>query len=408
MTGLGQQVGAVGRYLAAAVLVRFADEGARVALVLLALERTGSAGTGGLLIAALLVPQVVAAPVVGLLTDRARRPAGVLAVAVVGFGLSLAGTAAGLSRWPLALSVVVLLVGGCCGPALTGGLTSRLPQLVRPAALPRAFGLDSMSYNIAGIAGPAVAATIAGATSARTATTVLAGCAGVGALLVATLPLRVGEPAHTRLPLTAGLSIVVRRPVLGVVTAASSLAQLGLGALAVVAAVLTQRQQHPAATGWLLTGVAAGALVGSLLWTWRPWPARQAPVVVMVSLLGVGLPLAAAAAVAPLAGVAALFGLSGLFVGPLTGAVFTVRQDEAPEALRASVFTIGAGMKLSCAAAGSALAGVGAGLPTSALLLLVGGVPVLAGGLGLLAVGRLTRRPAPVREPEAAASAPSA
>lgn len=408
MGGSQQQVGAVGRYFAAAVLVRVADEGARVALILLALERTGSPATGGLLVAALLVPHVVAAPAVGLLTDRARRPRWVLAAAAAGFAAALLVTATGLGRLPLAVSVSTLLIGGCCGPALTGGLTSRLPGLVRAEALPRAFGVDSLGYNVAGIAGPALAATLAGWTSAGTATRVLAGCAAVGALLIVTLPLRAHAATGSPLPLTAGVSVVVRQPVLGVVTAASSLAQLGLGALAVVAAVLTARQHHPAATGWLLSAVAAGALLGSLLWTWRPWPPRQAPVVVMVSLLGVGLPLAAAAAVTPLPGVAALFALSGVFVGPLTGAVFTVRQDEAPEALQASVFTIGAGVKISCAAAGAALGGVVAGLPTPVLLLLVAAAPVLAGGLGLVALRALARRAVPVREPEAAAAAPSA
>jgi hypothetical protein len=50
------------RYLIIVVLVRLADEGARIALLLLALERTDSAAVGGLPIAVLLVPQVIAAP----------------------------------------------------------------------------------------------------------------------------------------------------------------------------------------------------------------------------------------------------------------------------------------------------------------------------------------------------------
>ncbi|HEX3196952.1 MAG TPA: hypothetical protein VHR39_05290, partial [Propionibacteriaceae bacterium] len=42
-------------YLSAAVLARIADEGARVSLVLLALDRAGSAAIGGTMVAALLV-----------------------------------------------------------------------------------------------------------------------------------------------------------------------------------------------------------------------------------------------------------------------------------------------------------------------------------------------------------------
>ena len=70
--------------------MRVADEGARVALVLLALQRTGSAAVGGALVAALLVPHVVAAPAVGWLTDRARRPHALIAAAALGFAASLA------------------------------------------------------------------------------------------------------------------------------------------------------------------------------------------------------------------------------------------------------------------------------------------------------------------------------
>jgi len=86
------------RYLITAVLVRLADEGARVGLVLLALERTKSAAVGGLLVAVLLIPQVVAAPAIGLLTDRARQPRWVLTISVAGFAASLAAVAFLLGR----------------------------------------------------------------------------------------------------------------------------------------------------------------------------------------------------------------------------------------------------------------------------------------------------------------------
>ena len=154
------------RYLITAVLIRLADEGARVALVLLALERTNSAAVGGLLVAVLLVPQVVAAPAIGLLTDRASQPRWVLTLSVAGFAASMATVAFLLGRVPLPVVVVLLLVGGCCGPSLTGGLTSQLPRLVSESSLPWAFGADSLTYNVSGIAGPAIAAVIAGAAGA--------------------------------------------------------------------------------------------------------------------------------------------------------------------------------------------------------------------------------------------------
>src|SRR3954451_8735004 len=89
------------------VLVRLADEGARVALVLLALQRTGSAAVGGALVAALLVPHVVAAPAVALLTDRARSPRRVIAAAALGFASALACAALALGAIPTAAVVAV-------------------------------------------------------------------------------------------------------------------------------------------------------------------------------------------------------------------------------------------------------------------------------------------------------------
>src|SRR3954467_13599763 len=97
-------------YAVAAVLVRGADEGARVALVLLALERARSAALGGLLVAALLVPHVaaagagrvvphvVAAGVVGAAADRSRRPLRLVAAASAGFAAALTVTSLTVGR----------------------------------------------------------------------------------------------------------------------------------------------------------------------------------------------------------------------------------------------------------------------------------------------------------------------
>jgi len=142
-----------------------------------------------------LVSHVVAAPVVGLLADRASRPRLVVASAARGFGCALAVTAAGLGRLPLPVVLAVLVAGGCCGPALTGGLTSQLSALVPGERLPRAFGLDSLTYNSAGIIGSAVAAVLVAATAAALAAAALAAGAVTGAVLIAVLPIRAQHPS---------------------------------------------------------------------------------------------------------------------------------------------------------------------------------------------------------------------
>jgi hypothetical protein len=167
------------------------------------------------------------------------------------------------------------------------------------------------------------------------------------------------------------------------VTAATCVGQLGTGALPVVAAVLAERRYGPAWAGWLLSASAAAGLLGSLAWTWRPAPAERAPLVVLAALVGVGLPLAVAAGASSVLVVAALFAGSGLFQGPLFGALLLTRDRQAPRRLRAQVFAVGAGAKMTATAVGAALGGALAGAPSAAQLLLAGAWPAVAGGVGL-------------------------
>jgi hypothetical protein len=380
-------------YLSAAVLARIADEGARVSLVLLALDRVGSAAIGGTMVAALLVPHVVAAPLVGVLVDRARQPRWMLAAAILIFAGSLFSAAALIGRAPLWLIYVLLLAGGCCGPALTGGLTSQLPALVGKGKTPRAFGLDSLFYNVASMLGPAVAGVTAAAISPAAAQYVLAASAAAGALGVASLPLpmRTHPSSSTRVDLLSGVREIMRQPTLRTLTLTSSLGQIGPGGLAVVAAVLATSQHKPAGSGLLLTAVAVGAFIGSLLWTWRPIAVDHAPLVTAVSMIGIGIPIATAAFVPSLEATAVLFGLSGIFIGPFGSALFLSRTQYAGPAVRTQVFTIGAGLKVTASALGAALIGFAAGLPAATQLLLVASSPLLAGVLGTVLLTFRTR-----------------
>jgi hypothetical protein len=384
-------------YAVAAVLVRGADEGARVGLVLLGLERTRSAALGGLLVAALLVPHVVAAGVVGAAADRSRGPLRLVAAASAGFGAALTVAALTVGRLPTPVVLGVLLAGGCCGPALLGALSSRLPTLVAPAATPRAFGVDAMTYGVAGMLGPAVAGVVAGRASAGPAVLVLGAGALLGAGAVAALPDggRPERPEPGSVQLREGVRTLWRERVLGLVTGATSLGQLGFGALPVVVAVVAVRRGEPTGAGLLLAALTAGGVVGSLLWTVWPAPPARAPQVVMAGLLGTALPVAAGAMTASTAVLAALLVLSGIANGPLFGALLVTRQRFAPANVRTQVFTLGAGLKTSSTAAGSALAGLVAGWSTGTQLLLVAACPFVAalgGAVGLrLTRGRGTR-----------------
>jgi MFS family permease len=160
--------------------------------------------------------------------------------------------------------------------------------------------------------------------------------------------------------------------------------QVGASSLPVFAAILATRHHHSAAAGYLMAAYAAGGLTGALGWTLRPARPRVAPYVVMVALIASGVPLAIAASVHQLATTAVFFAISGAFIGPMLGALFTSRQDEAPPQLRAQVFAVGAGVKTTAGACGAALAGLLAHLATSRQLLIAAAWPLAAGCLGLV------------------------
>lgn len=366
------------RYTTAAALARLADEGSRVALLLAALEHGRGAAFGGILVAALMVPHVAAGPLVGALADRIRHRKLLYLAGLVGYGLGLAGGAALAGPVPAA-AIALVVLAGCVAPLLIGGLTSLLGELA-PHNTQRAFGLDAMSYGAAGVAGPAVAAVLASTVGAVWAAGTLAAACGLSAVLVATLPIRAvakkAEPGEG-----GAIKALWRSPSLAAVTAGSSLSQIGMGALPIVAAVLAVRAHDPALTGIALSVMAAGNLASSLAYTAHPirrWPPES---VVLVCLLALAVPFALLSVVH---WTLVLFAVAGLLNGPLFCALLAVRDREAPPAVRTQVFTIGAGLKVTAAAAGAALAGFGTGLGAGALLLAVAGCQLIAAGAGAL------------------------
>lgn len=173
------------RLLTAATLARTADAGAGVVLLLAAVQHFGRPAPGALVLAALLVPQVVAGPFVGLVTDRSRRPHLVHAGFAALFGVALGGVLLLIGAAPMPVVVALAVVAGTCGPMIFGGLSSRLDDVVPPAGRPRARGLDAATYNVAEIAGPAAGALLVAAFGVPVAAAVMsAGCLlAAGALL---------------------------------------------------------------------------------------------------------------------------------------------------------------------------------------------------------------------------------
>src|ERR1700758_803221 len=120
----------LGAYLGGATVARTADEMSGPALLLLGLAVTGSARTAALLYAALTIAGGCGGPLFGVLLDRSAAPGRVLALALDGYAAGLGAVARRLGRLPLVAVAVLAAGAGFLAPSLTGGWTSRLPDIL--------------------------------------------------------------------------------------------------------------------------------------------------------------------------------------------------------------------------------------------------------------------------------------
>lgn len=198
---MGQR-GAEAVYLAGAIPVRIVTNGAGVALALAAADRLHDVAVGGVLIACLNAPSVVAAPVIGAVTDAVRSPKRFMLGAAVVLSAALALTAF-VGDVPLPLVVAALIVGGCVIPVFVGGLSAWVDEAM-PGDHARGFAVDALSYTIAGIAGPGAVAGVSALLSPAAALLVLAGSMLVGGVLLQLLPIRARGGAADPRSLAAG------------------------------------------------------------------------------------------------------------------------------------------------------------------------------------------------------------
>lgn len=383
----------------ASTTARLANEAARVAVVLLVLERTGSPALAGVVVGALTFPALVTGPLLGAWLDRTqRRRRAFVANQLLLLG-SLLGLLAVTGDAPPAVIVGLALAGGLTAPVLTGGFTGLIAPLLPTRLLRRAYGAEATSYNVAGVAGPALAGTLAGLLGAGTAVAVTAGLSALALAAVLRVPmpnpaLPAGTPTLWR-TVVAGLQLLVRTPALRSVTTATTLAFAGMGAMPVVFPLLAvELGAGAAAAGLLFSTFALGALAGSLVIASRT--PRTGPM--RLAYLGIaGLAVAwVALAFAPSLPVAvAVIAVAGALEGPVLASTLAVRELWSPASMRTQVVTTAASLKfggfaIGSAGAGAAVAayGVDGGLAVAATAQVVG----IAAGL-LVAGPALLRRP---------------
>ncbi|WP_041991993.1 MFS transporter [Streptomyces sp. AcH 505] len=348
-------------YVAGAAAARTGDEMSGPALLLAGLAVTGSASAASSLLAGLMISAAIGGPVFGVVLDRSPRPGRLLARALIGYAAMLLVVLAALGHGPVAGTALIAVCAGLLGPALSGGWTSQLPGVVARESLPRANALDAMTFNLASLAGPALAGIVAGLAGAS------AGVIVAVALICLALPSALAlpparTPAQDRpatsvaTDLAAGLrAITGNRPLIRA-TATSVVSCAGQGMVIACTPLIGQHSLGSADRGALLLSLtAASALAANAVLARHPRLLRP-DTVIWCSTLVLAAAFLLAATGRPALLVTAML-IAGIGEGPQLTALFAVRHREAPSRLRGQVFTTGASLKITGFAIGAATAG---------------------------------------------------
>jgi MFS family permease len=378
-------------YLAGATVARTGDELSGPALLLLGLGVDGSAATGSALLAGLTISAAAGGPLLGALLDRSPRPGRLLAWALLAYAGGL-GAVLALVEVPAAIAVAV--AAGLLNPALAGGWTAQLPNVLGKTPLRKASTLDAMTFTAASLAGPGLAGLVAAYAGAPAAVAVAI------TLVVSAFPAAWALPATTartakppiRRQLADGFGVLFRNRALLRATATSTVSFAGIGIAVVCYPLLgAQRLGDPGFGALLLTVLAAASLVANAVLARRP-PPPDRTVLASTVLLGASFLIASAGHDIVILLTAAV--LAGFAEGPQLSALFTIRHRESPAEVRAQVFTTAASVKITGLAVGAAAAGPLSALSVTTGLVAAASCQLVAALVYVLVSGPRTPSPA--------------
>lgn len=341
-------------YLASYTLSALGNSIAAIVLPLVVLQTTGSALAAGTVAAATIVPAVLAGMFMGVVIDRINRRTSSVVTDLV--------SAAAMGALPLVDMITGLSVGWFVLFGIIGavgdvpGITARealLPAIIRHGGLSaeRITGAREALGAVAIIAGPAAAGFMVTAWHPTTALWVTAGTSLTAALLTLLVPRRVGRidtvdtavGARARRvwsQLREGWAELIHNEFVLVTTILTSAAVVAMGGLqGIILPLHFTEIDRPGLLGLVLSGIAAGSLVGGGIYavagsrgSRRGWFVTG----VLGSILGLAI-------MAPLVSVSVLFlgavvlGFSGGLFGALVG---VLSIERIPEVTRGRVLGI--------------------------------------------------------------------
>jgi MFS family permease len=333
--------------------------------------------TAGLVVGGYTIGQAVTGPLRGRFADRY----GLVPVAAacgIAYALALAGLVAGsLAREPADLLVAVAAAAGLVVPPLSPGMRSLWSLYAGPDLRHAAFALDAAVFDLAYIAGPALASALATGIAPTAAVGVLVAGTDAAVIIIGVHSRRakVANVADNAKVAPSGQQPRARRSVLGPLHSAELRSLLVTGALANAAlsgaevALTAYTRHHHAlwASGLLLAEVSVGSVLGSLLLgTRRPAGDSHRRLARLLGCYALGLAVLTAAGLdAPLLAVAAP--VAGLCLGPTLATLFSMAASAAPRSAGTETQAWLNSAMNGGAAAGAVLAGLTASWPVLAL-----------------------------------------
>jgi len=354
--------------LLAACLSRLAGRMFMLAIVLDVLDRFHSPVLAGWVSFASIAPGLAISPLAGALLDRIGAAKAIVvdmaASATLLFVLAVAGIA-GVMTAPFLLLLVTLF--SLTSPLSAAGIRTLIPQIVPKDALDRANALDTSSYALIDVLGPALAGVLfgfAGPQATMLAITLLYVRASLGLVPLASRTLTRRSDSSGRLihEAIAGVAYVVRHRSLRGLAISYALYQVSWGVLVVVVPVTVVYELGAGAIGdsvvgglWAIAGIAGG--LGALCTGYLRTIQRER------QFIAIGA-LATAVAIYPISATLGLFGLTfglalvGFFAGPVDVGVLSLRQRRTEPNWFGRVLAVSMSLNMSGLPLGSALGGL--------------------------------------------------
>lgn len=179
-----------------------------------------------------------------------------------------------------------------------------------------------------------------------------------------------------------GMTYLVKHKPIAIVTTAGTVSQIAGGALGIAAiAISLERTGSEASAAWIVTAYAIGGLAGALFMAIRTWTTRGPVWVMGMGFVATGAFLLVAVPALPVGFTFAGVFISGLFAAPANAAMMLLRDKESEPNVRSQVFTIGAGLRVTAAAIGAAVAGLMAGFDAGWLVAGMAIIWILSGAI---------------------------